>query len=172
MNRPPAIHAQTASSTRLAQQGRHPRHPLGERAGRAAPAASRSLWRHPDFLKLWAGETVSALGSQITPLALPLTAALVLEATPGQMGALRAAHFLPPILVGLVAGAWVDRLRRRPVLIGTSLARALVLLTIPAAATLGLLRVELLYAVALAMGLLAVIFRTAAAAYLPSLVSR
>lgn len=114
---------------------------LGRVSRLAAPAG---LWRHPDFLKLWAGQTVSVLGSQITPIALPLAAALVLDATPAQMGVLRAAQYLPPALLGLIVGAWVDRLRRRPLLIGTNLVSALVLVAVPAAAALGLLRIELL----------------------------
>lgn len=88
------------------------------------------------------------------------------------MGALYATGYLPPILLGLVAGVWIDRLRRRPVLIWANAGRALVLLTVPAAALLGQLRIELLFAVQLAMALLAVFARTAAVAYLPSLVPR
>lgn len=136
---------------------------------RCSPAG---LWRHPDFLKLWVGQAVSVFGSQITPVALPLTAALTLDATAGQMGALRAAEYLPPVVVGLVAGVWVDRLRRRPILIGTEVLRALVLVAVPAAAAVGLLRLELLYTVALTLGALGAVFGTAYAAYLPSLVPR
>jgi MFS family permease len=150
--------------------GSSARRVLHRLARRVTRPASGGLWRHPDFLKLWAGQSVSALGSELTTIALPLTAALTLQATPGQMGVLRAAEFLPPVLVGLVAGVWVDRLRRRPVLLGTHLTAALVLLTVPAAAALGLLRIELLYAVAVASGVLGVVFGTAYAAYLPSLV--
>jgi hypothetical protein len=76
--------------------------------------STRRLWQHADFLKLLAGETISDIGSQVGDLALPLAAALVLNATPGQMAALRAAEYVPRIAVGLVAGVWVDRLRRRP----------------------------------------------------------
>lgn len=151
---------------RPARLARLRRHLEGAAADRGA------LWRHPDFLKLWFGDLVSDLGSRVTPLALPLTAALLLDAGPGQMGALYATGYLPPILLGLVAGVWIDRLRRRPVLIWANAGRALVLLTVPAAALLGQLRIELLFAVQLAMALLAVFARTAAVAYLPSLVPR
>lgn len=137
---------------------------------RPAGVLPGSLWRHGDFAKLWTGQTVSVLGSQITPLALPLTAAVTLRASPGEMGWLRVAEYLPPVLVGLVAGVWVDRLRRRPILIWTDLIRALILLGVPAAAAIGLLRMELLYGVAVAMGILGAVFGVAAAAYLPSLV--
>jgi hypothetical protein len=76
--------------------------------------SARRLWQHADFLKLLAGETISDIGSLVGDLALPLAAALVLNATPGQMAALRAAEYVPRIVIGLVAGVWVDRLRRRP----------------------------------------------------------
>jgi MFS family permease len=87
--------------------------------------------RYPDFFKLWAGETVSLFGSQITALALPLTAVLTLQATPAQLGALNAARYAPFLLVTLFAGVWVDRGRRRPVLIGANLGRMVLLLLIP-----------------------------------------
>ncbi len=85
------------------------------------------LWRHTDFLKLWAGQTVSLFGSQVTLLALPLTAVLVLQATPEQMGFLGAAEFLPFLLLTLFAGVWVDRRRRRTLLIAADLGRAALL---------------------------------------------
>ena len=96
------------------------------------------LWRHPDFMRLWAGQTVSQLGSTITREALPYTAILTLGATPAQMGLLGAASGAPLLLFGLLAGVWVDRLRRRPIMIAADLARALLLLSIPLAYTLGL----------------------------------
>ena len=73
-----------------------------------------SLWRHSDFLKLWTGESISLFGSQITFLALPLTAVTVLNATPFEMGVLGAVEFAPFLLLSLVAGVWADRLPRRP----------------------------------------------------------
>jgi predicted MFS family arabinose efflux permease len=135
-----------------------------------AASDARALWRRPDFLKILVGETISDLGSHVGSLALPLAAALTLEASPGQMAALRAADYLPRILVGLAAGVWIDRLRRRPVLIGANVLRAVLLLLVAAAAALGFLRVEMLYGVEIAMAALAVVFGTALAAYLPSLV--
>ncbi len=132
----------------------------------------RGLWSHPDFLKLWGGQTISQFGSQITVLALPLTAALALQASPFQMGLLSAATVAPSLVVGLVAGVWVDRLRRRPILLAADLGRALLLLTIPLAAWLGALRMEVLYLAAFGTGLLTVFFDVAYAAYLPALVER
>jgi len=107
--------------------------------------SARRQWQHADFLKLLAGETISDIGSQVGDLALPLAAALVLNASPGQMAALRAAEYVPRIVVGLVAGVWVDRLRRRPLLIVTNIARALLFLAVAITAAVGLLRIEVLY---------------------------
>src|SRR6266550_6349018 len=114
------------------------------------------LWRHREFLKYWTASAVSDVGSQITALALPLIAALTLDATPWQMGLLSAAGGAPILLVGLFAGVWVDRVRRRPVMIATDLGRAALLLIIPLAAVTGALRIELLYAVLLLTGALTV----------------
>jgi MFS family permease len=141
-------------------------------AAAGAPGPPRALWRQPDFVNVLTGETISDLGSQVGDLALPLAAALVLAATPGQMAALRAAEYLPRILVGLIAGVWIDRLRRRPVLMAASLARALVLVLVAAAAARGLLRIEVLYAAGVMLAGLGVVFGTALQAYLPSLVPR
>jgi MFS family permease len=130
------------------------------------------LWRHADFMRLWTAQTVSQFGSQITQLGLPLTAALVLGASPAQMGVLGAAEFAPFLLFGLIAGVWVDRLPRRPILVWADLGRALLLATIPAGAYLGLLRIEQLYLVGFLAGVLTVFFDVAYMAYLPSLVAR
>lgn len=94
----------------------------------------RNLWHHSDFRKLWAGQTISLIGSQITGLALPLTAVLSLHATAIQMGFLQAAGSLPILMIGLVAGVWIDRLRRLPILIGADWGRAVLLGSIPLAA--------------------------------------
>ena len=132
----------------------------------------RGLWRRPDFLKLWAGQSVSLFGSAVTELAFPLTAVLVLGATPSQMGALQAAQYAPFLLLGLFAGVWVDRLRRRPLLIWADVGRALLIGSIPVAAALGVLRLEHLYGVAFLVGVLTVLFDVAYFAYVPSLVPR
>ena len=95
------------------------------------------LWGNSDFVKLWLGQTVSYFGSGITGIALPLTAVLVLAATPTQMGILGALDGVAVLVIGLLAGVWVDRLRRRPLLIAADLGRAFVLGTIPLAALLG-----------------------------------
>lgn len=128
------------------------------------------LRRHPDFLRLWAGQTVSLLGATAGGLAIPLTAVVALEATPVQMGLLGAAGSLPSLLVGLFAGPLVDRRRRLPILVHTNLLRALLYATIPAAAVAGALGMAHLYAVAFLGGALAVFFDVSYQSYLPSLV--
>lgn len=136
----------------------------------AIPA--RGLWRNPDFLKLWAGQTISELGSRITRDGLPLAAVLALGATPFQMGVLAAVGSAPVLLAGLVAGVWVDRLRRRPILIAADIGRAVLLAAIPLAALLGVLGIWQLYLVLALTGILTVLFDSAYVAYLPGLVER
>jgi len=130
------------------------------------------LWRRPDFVKLWAGQTVSVFGSIVGGTALQFTAILVLGATPFEVALLAAASLVPAFLTGLVAGAWVDRLARRPILIVADLGRAVLLATIPLAWALDALHIEQLYIIALFVGVLEIFFDTAYRTYLPSLVSR
>jgi len=129
-------------------------------------------WRQPDFLKLWSGQTISLLGSEITLLALPLTAILILKAAPLELGILSAAQSAPFLLLSLPAGVWVDRLRRRPILIAADLGRALILASVPVAAMVGSLRIELLYLVGICAGALTAIFDVAYQSFLPQVVSR
>jgi MFS family permease len=130
------------------------------------------LWRHRNFMRLWTGQTVSALGSGITREALPYTAILTLHATPAQMGLLGAASTAPLLVLGLLAGVWVDRLRRRPLMIAADLGRAALLLSIAVAFLLGRLGMAQLYIVALLAGTLTLFFDVAQQAYLPILVER
>ena len=132
----------------------------------------RSLWYIPDFRRLWAGRTISLLGSQVTFLALPLVAIVSLHATPFQMGTLGATSGIPTVLFGLFIGVWIDRHRRRPVLIATDLGRALLLLCIPVAVLAGILHLALLLLVAFLVGILTLIFDVAAQAFLPTLIPR
>lgn len=126
----------------------------------------------PDFRKLWIGQAISQIGSNITGVGLPLTAVLVLKASPLQMGFLSGAGAGAVLLFGLFAGAWVDRLRRWPILIAADLGRAAVLGIIPLAAILHRLTIGDLYLVAVASGILTVLFDVAYQAYLPSLIAR
>ena len=130
------------------------------------------LWRHPDFLRLWIGQTVSGLGSQVTLLALPLTAILVLEATPGQVGLLTTLGFAPSLIFGLLAGVWTDRVRRRPILVTSDVLRGALVASVPIATWLGVLRIEQLYVVEFIAGTLLVFSSVASSAYLPGLVGR
>ncbi|GIH60245.1 MFS transporter [Microbispora siamensis] len=136
----------------------------------AAPRTS--LWRVRDFRRYAGADAISKLGSEVSLVALPLTAALTLHATPFQVGLLTAAEMVAFLLVGLPAGAWVDRMRRRPVLVAADAVRALALLSIPAAAVLGVLGLPQMYAVALLTGLCTVFFDVAHQSYLPSIVGR
>ena len=130
------------------------------------------LWRDANFMKLWAGQAISLFGSQITFLALPLTAVLVLDATPAQMGILMAVEALPSLLIGLFVGVWVDHYRRRPILIVADLGRAVLLGAVPVTAILGLLRLEHLYVVCFLVSALGLFFGVAHRSFLPSLVGR
>jgi MFS family permease len=130
------------------------------------------LWRHPDFVRLWAGQTVSVFGSLVGGMALQFTAVLWLDATPLQLSLLLGCQFVPGFAVGLVAGAWVDRLHRRPILIAADIGRAVTIVTIPLAAVFDVLRIEQLYLVALVANSLTVFFDVAYEAYLPTLVER
>lgn len=127
----------------------------------AIPRSSVTLWRHANFLKLWLGQTVSLFGSRITILALPLTAVLMLHASATQMGLLAAVQAVPPLLFGLVLGAWADRARRRPIMIAVNLRRAVVLAMIPVSAMLGMLHLWVLYIVAFVAAALTIAFDVA-----------
>lgn len=131
-----------------------------------------SLLRHADFLKLWSAQTISAFGARITREGLPMVAVLTLSASPGQLGVLAALTYGPALVVGLAAGGLIDRGRRRRVLIGADLVRAATLVTLPAAAWLGVLDLWQVYTVAATVGAASVVFDIADHAYLPSLISR
>jgi MFS family permease len=141
--------------------------------GRGRPALPfTGLWQHADFRRLWAAQSASLFGSEITALALPLMAVLALHVSPLQMGLLAAAGTAPFLLCSLLAGVWVDRRQRRSVLIATDIARAGLLLSIPLTTWLGIVRIEQLYAVTFFAGVLGVFFEVAHYAYVPSLVGR
>lgn len=130
------------------------------------------LWLHSSFRNFWAAETTSAFGSQVTIVALPLLAALTLDASPAQMGVLSAASTAPFLLIGLFVGVWADRVRRSPLLIVADLTRAALLAVIPVAWFTGWLSMALLYTVALGSGALTVVFEVASLSLLPALVGR
>jgi MFS family permease len=123
-----------------------------------------------DFGKLWAAQSISLVGTQVTALALPLTAILWLNASPFEVGLLASVQYLPFLLIGLPAGSIVDRLRRLPVLVWTDAGRAVLLAAVPVTAWLGVLNLGMLYPIAFAVGVLSVFFDVAVQSYLPSLV--
>ncbi len=130
------------------------------------------LWLHRDFRSFWAAETISQFGSQVTFLALPLVAIVVLGESAFKVALLTSVEFLPFLLFTLPAGVWVDRLRRRPILILGNLGRAVALLTVPVAHWAGVLTIWQLYAVGFVVGVGTVFFDVAYQSYLPSLVKR
>ena len=129
-----------------------------------------SLWRHSDFMKLWVGQTISRLGSVVTRTAMPLVALLVLGAGPFELAIVVISQSLGVLLVGLFAGAWVDRLRRKPLLIAADAIRAFLLLSIPAAYLAGVLRLEQIYVVVFFEACFDSLFNAAYPAYVPSLI--
>jgi MFS family permease len=130
------------------------------------------LWRHPDFVRLWSAQTVSQFGTQFTQLALPLVAIDVLHVSAFEVAALTTVEFLPFLLVSLPAGVWVDRLRRRPILVIGDLSRAVLLASVPIVYWLGHLTMAQLYIVGFLVGIATVFFDVAYQSYLPSLVER
>jgi MFS family permease len=133
---------------------------------------SASVVRNRDFVRLWTAQTISQFGTQVSLLAIPLVAVILLEASPFEVALLGTAEFLPFILFSLPAGAWVDRLRRRPILIAGDLGRALSLASIPIAHLAGELTIWQLYVVGFINGTLTVLFDVAYQSYLPSIVER
>jgi MFS family permease len=139
---------------------------------RPAPRRRGGLWHHHGFRRLWIGETVSQFGTTVSQLALPLVAILVVHASTLDVGVLTACETAAFVVVGLPAGAWVERMRFRSVLIVNDLVRAAALGWIPVARLLGILTIGQLYVVALVSGVSTVFFDVAYQSYLPQLVDR
>jgi len=130
------------------------------------------LWSHPDFLKLWTGQTISEFGSQVSQLAIPLLAAVSLHASPFQFSLLGVLGFMPFILFALPAGVWVDRLRRRQILIVGDAARAVLLALIPILWATGALQMWHLLVLEFVIGVFTVFFDVSYQSYLPALIER
>src|SRR5688572_28915944 len=130
------------------------------------------LWRHPDFVKLWAGQTISIFGSLIGRTALHFTAILVLDARPYEIATLLAMGIVPELISAPFVRVWVDRLRRRPIMIAADLGRAALLASIPATYAFDALTMEQLHVVAFLTGTLSMWFGVAYQTYLPSLVKK
>ncbi|HEX4062323.1 MAG TPA: MFS transporter [Streptosporangiaceae bacterium] len=134
--------------------------------------AAQLLWRHREFNKLWAGQGISTVGSQVTLLALPLTAVLYLHASTIQVGLLSAAGLIPYSGPSLLFGVLADRVRRRPLMIMADMGRTVVIALIPVLAWTHSLGMPVMYAVALIQGCLTVVFDVAYRSYLPGLVGK
>lgn len=130
------------------------------------------LWRNRDFALFWAGQSIGDLGTSVSTVVLPLIAVTTLDASAFAVGALGAAAWLPWLLIGLPAGAWVDRLPYRPVMVSCDLVRLVLIGSVPIAAAAGGLGLAQLYAVAFGAGVATVFFQVAYQAYLPTLVDR
>ncbi|WP_431676545.1 MFS transporter [Kitasatospora sp. KL5] len=132
--------------------------------------AAQSLWHNGDFLRFWLGETVSLLGTQITALALPLTAIRAFGATEEQVGLLRFLQLVPYLGLALLVGVWTDRVRRRPVMLGANLVRLVLLALVPLLYWWDALDLPVLMAVACAVGIASVVFDVSWMSYVPVLV--
>ena len=130
------------------------------------------LWQNSAFVRVWSAATISIFGSLITRMALPFVAILVLDAGAFEVALVRSIDLLAALLFGLIVGAWVDRLRRRPVMVWADLGRAVLLVTIPIAAVGGWLTLAQLLLVSFAVAILSTFFDAADNAYLPSIVPR
>ena len=136
------------------------------------PEPEPSIWREGAFVRLFTASTISYVGSFITRTALPLAAIYVLQAGPIEISLLRSLEFIAWLLMGLVAGAWVDRLRRRPIMVVADLGRAVLLGSIPLAAIAHVLTLAQLVVVAFLAAMLSTFFNSASTAYLPTIVAR
>ena len=134
------------------------------------PATKTSLWRDANFLTLWSGQSLAQFGPQITELAVPVLAVLLLGASEFEIGVLNAANVAAFLLVGLPAGAWIDRLRKRHVMIAADIVRALALAAVPALWMLGVLEIWQLVAIAFVVGIATVFFDVSYQSIVPSLV--
>ncbi|MEQ0559643.1 MFS transporter [Amycolatopsis sp. NEAU-NG30] len=137
-----------------------------------AEVKPRSLFRQRNFLLLFTGQTASLFGTQITFVAVPLTAVLLLHATPLEAGVLGALDMVPFLLFGLFVGVWLDRRARRPVIIAADVVRAAALAWIPIAHFLGVLTIAQLYVVVFVVGTMTVFFEVALQSYTPGLLGR
>lgn len=134
--------------------------------------ADRGAFGNPDFVKLWSGQSISLIGTQVTQFTMPLVAILTLNATVIQVGVLNALRFIPVVLLSLLAGVWLDRRRRRPVLIACALGNAVFIGMVPLASATGLLSIGMLYVVVTMAGLLSMAFDVGVLSYVPNLVER
>ena len=136
------------------------------------PAPRRSLFGHPNYRKLWTAATVSLFGTQVSQIAIPFIAAVVLKASPGEVGLLTTIEFLPFIFFTLPAGVWVDRFPKQRILVIGDLGRALFLVSIPIAYAFNGLTIWQLYVVGFVNGVMTVFFDVADQSFLPTILER
>ncbi|MER5892446.1 MFS transporter [Streptomyces sp. NPDC001876] len=136
----------------------------------AGERSTASLWRNGDFLKFWLGETLSLLGTQVTTLALPLTAITAFDATDEQVGVLRFLQLVPYLGLAVVFGVWVDRARRRRIMLGANLLRTILLALVPVLYWTDALSMLSLLVIACAVGVASVLFDVSWMSYVPTLV--
>ena len=137
-----------------------------------APDRAGGVLGNRDFARLFAGETISQIGSQVTQFTMPLVAIITLHASAFQVGVLNALKFVPVIVVAIFAGVWLDRSRRRPIMIMCALGNAVLIGLVPLSSVTGFLSIGLLYVVITLSGGLTVIFDVGALSYVPFLVDR
>lgn len=138
----------------------------------APPARRHGVMHNRDFVKLWTGETISLTGTAITQFALPLVAILTLKATVFQVGLLNATRYAPVVVLSLFAGVWLDRRRRRPILVSCSAANAVLIGLVPVAYETHFLSMPLLYAICLVVGSVTVVFDVGVLSFVPWLVEK
>ncbi|MBF6332428.1 MFS transporter [Nocardia transvalensis] len=145
---------------------------IGAFRGLAPNRHSTSAWRDSNFLKLWIGEALSQTGSQVSIVAFPLVAVLVLHSNPSVVALLTTAQYLPILIFSLFAGSWIDRYSMRSVLLVCHLPRAVLIGCVPLAYAAGILNIQLLFAVAFAVGCFSAVGEVAFLSYTPRLVAR
>ncbi len=138
----------------------------------SSTAPRRSLIHHRNFVRLWTAATVSLFGTQISQIAIPFIAVVLLHASPGEVGLLTTVEFLPFLLFTLPAGVWVDRFSKKRILVIGDLGRAVMLASIPIAWAVGALTIWQLYAVGFVNGLMTVFFDVADQSWLPTILDR
>lgn len=134
------------------------------------PILRGPIWHNRDFVRIWAAATVSTFGALIARTALPFTAILVLGAGPIEIALIRSLEFVAGLSVGLFAGTWVDRLRRRPIMIAADLGRAALLVSVPVASLLHALSLPQIYVVGFLFAILSTFFEVADRSFLPTVV--
>src|SRR5258708_39059740 len=134
---------------------RRPAEPLVHEPAGVDP---ETLWRNTDFLKFWSGEALSLFGTQVTTLALPLTAMIIFKASPQQVGLLRFLQLVPYLFLALVFGVWADRSRRKPIMLLANTARMLLIGLVPLLSHFHRLSITGLLVIACMVGIFSVLY--------------